>query len=74
MAINTHADLHSGGTMLAESHNVSVFQCSCGNIHLQIGAVCLTMQLDELAEVGTILQQALAQPVVNTPPATASVN
>ncbi len=74
MAMNAHADIHSGGTMLAESHNVSVFQCSCGNIHLQIGAVCLTMQVDELTEVGAILQQALAQPQLTTAPAPASVN
>lgn len=61
MSSNAHADLHSGGSMLAESDNVSVFHCSCGNIHLQIGAVCLTMQPDELAEVGLIIHRALAQ-------------
>ena len=51
MAQNAHsADFHSGGSMLAESDNVSVFHCSCGNMHLQIGAVCLTMHPDELSE------------------------
>jgi len=53
--------LHSGGDLLAESDNVSVFHCSCGNIHLQVGAVCLTMQLDELHEVGATIVQALRQ-------------
>ena len=62
MAQNSHAtDLHSGGSMLAESDNVSVFLCSCGNMHLQIGAVCLTMHPDELSEVGTVVLRALAQ-------------
>lgn len=49
--------------MLAETENVSVFQCSCGNIHLQIGAVSLTMQADELAEIGATVRAALTQRV-----------
>lgn len=44
---------------LAESENVSVHQCSCGKVHLQIGAVCLTMEAIELAEVGTVILRAL---------------
>lgn len=45
--------------MLAESENVSVHQCTCGKVHLQIGAVCLTMESLELAEVGTVIMRAL---------------
>lgn len=52
-------DLHSGGAMLAESENVSVFHCSCGNIHLQIGAVCLTMQPAELVEISDVVREAV---------------
>ncbi len=44
---------------LAESENVSVHQCSCGKVHLQIGAVCLTMEALDLAEVGTVILRAL---------------
>lgn len=60
MSQNLHdPDLHAGGAMLAESENVSVFHCSCGNIHLQIGSVCLTMQPAELSEIGAVVLQAL---------------
>ena len=45
--------------MLAESENVAVHQCTCGKVHLQIGAVCLTMEARELAEVGTVIMRAL---------------
>jgi hypothetical protein len=45
--------------MLAESENVSVHQCTCGKVHLQIGAVCLTMEAVDLAEVGTVIMRAL---------------
>lgn len=54
-------DLHSGGSTLAESENVSVFHCSCGNIHLQVGAVCLTMQPEELQELGSVVLEALGR-------------
>lgn len=47
--------------MLAESENVSVFHCSCGNIHLQVGAVCLTMQPEELQELGGVVLSALSR-------------
>lgn len=73
MANNTHGDLHSGGVMLAETENISVFQCSCGNVHLQIGAVCLTMQPEELAELNAALRCAMAQRA-QTATAAASIN
>lgn len=54
-------DRHSGGVMLAETDNVSVFQCSCGSIHLQVGAVSLTMQPDELAEINDAVGRAIGR-------------
>lgn len=45
--------------LLAESENVSVHECNCGKVHLQIGAVCLTMEAIELAEIGTVIMRAL---------------
>lgn len=75
MAQNTQAsDLHSGGSMLAESDNVSVFHCSCGNMHLQIGAVSLTMHPDELIEVGTVVIRALGQLPTRAATSSAVVN
>jgi hypothetical protein len=75
MAQNAHsADLHSGGSMLAESDNVSVFHCSCGNMHLQIGAVCLTMHPDELSEIGTVVLRALGHLPQHRSTALAAVN
>lgn len=59
-------DRHSGGIMLAETDNVSVFQCSCGSIHLQVGAVSLTMQPDELAEIGDVVNRAIDRASVST--------
>ena len=52
---------HHRETVLAESDNVAVHQCSCGMMHLQIGAVCLTMQPDELSEIGTVVTRALRE-------------
>lgn len=65
MAQNSPQDLHAGGSMLAASDNVSVFHCSCGCIHLQVGNVCLTMQPEELAEVGATVHRALAERLQN---------
>ncbi len=75
MARNTfESDVHSGGSLLAESDNVSVFQCSCGSIHLQVGAVCLTMQADELAEINDVLMRAVGQVGRQVPMSGVSVN
>lgn len=61
MAINGYLpELHSDGTLLSESENVAVFQCSCGNIHLQVGAVSLTMQPEELLEIADVIGRGLA--------------
>lgn len=60
--------------MLAESENVSVHQCSCGKVHLQIGAVCLTMEAIELAEIGTVIMQALDESRRMAPQPGAAIN
>lgn len=73
MAQNSN-DQHSGGSMLAESENVSVFQCSCGNMHLQIGAVSLTMHPDELSELGSVVLSALGQLPARRPVSLLAVN
>ncbi len=57
----TAAGRHHDEETLAESENVAVYQCSCGMTHLQIGAVCLTLEPGELAEVGATLLRALDQ-------------
>lgn len=67
-------DRHSSGVLLAESENVTVFQCSCGSIHLQVGAVCLTMQPDELAEINDVVRQAIGRVGVPQTLATSLVN
>ncbi len=54
-------DQHHRESVLAESENVAVHQCSCGMMHLQIGAVCLTMQPDELSEIGVVVTRALRE-------------
>lgn len=46
-------------TLLAESENVSVCRCSCGNVHLQIGSVMLTMDVENLFEVERVVRMAL---------------
>lgn len=74
MAQNAHTDLHSGGSMLAETENVSVFQCSCGNMHLQIGSVSLTLHPDELSEVGAVVVRALGELPARQPVSLAAVN
>lgn len=43
---------------LAEGDFVVVEQCSCGSVHLTIGAVTLRLASSAIAEIATTLEQA----------------
>jgi hypothetical protein len=44
--------------VFAESENVSVYACSGGCLHLQLGRVSLTVTHDEFVEIATVLRAA----------------
>jgi uncharacterized protein YneR len=44
--------------VFAESENVSVYACSGGCLHLQLGRVSLAVTHDEFIEIATVLRAA----------------